>query len=67
MAGVSKYTIDIVNPAVELGRPPRDIKPRDIITVPIDYTRGSNRILDLIDNESALAVMAFYNRKNASK
>ena len=57
-------TVDIVNPAVDRGRPPRDITPADIVSAPVRL-RGTWRVLDLLSNGSALAVMAVYNRSNA--
>ena len=67
MSAVSKYSIRIVNPAIKReGRPPRDLTQRDIITVPVDYTRGSFRILDMLDNNSALALLKVYNQKHAT-
>ena len=53
--------IDIVNPAIDRGRPPRDLKPSDIISAPVKL-RGKFRVLDMLSIESALAVMAVYNR-----
>ncbi len=67
MSAVRKHSIEIINPAVKReGRPPRDLTMRDVITVPVDYTRGSWRIIGMLDNNSALALLKVYNRKNAS-
>lgn len=65
MHTVKKNRIQIISPEVKRGHPPRDLTMRDVISVPIDYTRGSWRILDLLDNRSALNVLKIYNRQNA--
>jgi hypothetical protein len=57
-------TVDIINPTVERGRPPRDLTRKDVISAPVKL-RGTFRVLDILSNESALAVMAVYNRSNA--
>lgn len=67
MHSVSKYRIRIVDPTIKReGRPPRDLTEKDIITVPVDYSRGAFRILDMIDNDSALALLKVYNQKRAT-
>lgn len=55
-------TIEIVNPAVDRGRPPREIRQSDIIRVPVTYQRGTWSLLDLISPESALAAVTVYKR-----
>ncbi len=66
MSAVRKHSIEIINPAVKReGRPPRDLTMQDVIIVPVDYNRGSWRIIDILDNNSALALLKVYNQKHA--
>ncbi len=67
MSSVRKNTIRIINPAIKReGRPPRDLTMADVISAPVDYNRGSWRIIDMLDNNSALALLKVYNRPNAT-
>lgn len=63
MSSVSKMRIQIVNPALKRV-PGRDITMRDIVTAPVDYTRGLWRVVDMLDQPSAIALMKAYNKVN---
>ncbi len=59
---VSKMRIDIIDPSTKRGTPPRNLTHRDVIKAPIDYTRGEWRMVDLLDNRSAISIMRLYNQ-----
>lgn len=60
MHTVKRNRIQIISPEVKRGLPPR------VISVPIDYCRGSWQVLDMLDDRSALNVLKIYNKANAA-
>lgn len=57
--------IDIVNPAIERGRPPRPITMRDIIRVPVKRS-GVWNLGDMLSQKSVGNLFTAYNRAEAA-
>lgn len=59
--------IDIVDPRIERGRPPRNIIPRDIITVPVRYQRGSWNLGDMLNLKSIETLWTVHTQLTTAK
>lgn len=54
--------IQIVNPMVRRGSPPRQLTKADIITVPVDYQRGEWRTLDMLSDMEKYKMLLLYRK-----
>lgn len=59
--------IEIVNPEINRGKPPRNITKADIITVPVNYQRGSWNLGDMLNINSIGALWAVHNSLTTAK